>query len=408
MITPVINHYISLYAKRILLVQSVLVFDKNEIIKYNYTTEIKNAIKTDDILKIIHNIRNKDEDCFKKLSYNVDKLIDNFLNKLKESGVSTDLFEYLTDKNEQCLSVQLWDIASLNIKQGEDVIGVELAERYELELSAILSCYNEHFSSNELWKKQSANQVHQSALSRTDVLNDHQVLLSERVCVEISQVNYPELRQISAKRLFTYGYDSTSIFLWGYLVMVSAGYEICEMKSNLLHNKMIQLIKESSKNYEGNKQITVDKQLISIEMEQYAALGKISIEERHKYYINKGLKIRGLIVIQEHVEKIFNKMKELSEVTLAADTTQINSEINVLLKEVQIMNKNQGETSTRLSILSLILAFAAIFPLVNFIINIIPSLNNPKGLLLIFFGSVLLLILITIIILNRKRRNAGE
>lgn len=399
-ITPKINHYVTIYSRRILLVQSVLMFDKNKITKYSYITEINRSIRTNDLFAIIHAIKNKEKDYNKKLSDNVERIIDSFLSPIKKVATQTALFTYSTDKNEQCLSIQIWDIASLSLQKDEDILGIELSTRYELELSAILSCYNEHFNSNGLWKIQSANQVHQSTLSRTDVLNDHQVLLSERVCVEISQVDYPELRQISANRLLTYGYDSTSIFLWGYLVMVSAGYEVCDTKANKLHDKMLQLVTDCTKTYRDIKQITVEKQLISKQIEQYGALEKVCIEERHKHFINKGLKIRGLISIQEHAEKIFIKMKELSEVTLAADTSQTSNEISALLKEVKIMNIKQEESSSRLSILSLVLAFSAVIPLTEFIVKVIPRWDNPVGMILALFGTGLALGLISWLILR--------
>lgn len=402
LITPTLKHYIHIYSKKILMVQSILLFDRNKITKYNAITKITSPIKTNDILIVIHNFKDKEKDCYKKLNRSVNKLTEKLISQIKRQKIKKEESVYLTNKHEQCISVQIWDIASLKLKEGEDIVGVELSTRYELELSAILSCYNEHFSSNELWKNQSANQVHQSALSRTDVLNDHQVLLSERVCVEISQVNYPKLRQISANRLFTYGYDSTSIFLWGYLIMVSAGYEVCDNKTNILHKKMIEMISESIKNYEGMKNIIVEKQLISKEIEHYDGIVKISIEERHKEYIKKGLNIRGLLNVKNHMDSVFSEMKELSEVTLAADTTKINNEINSLLKEVQVMNQNQGEASSKIALLSLILAFSAIFPLISFVVSVFPSLNNPIGLVIVLVLCVVILLVITKILLKRS------
>lgn len=326
----------------------------------------------------------------------------NFAFLVYKKNDKRDIFTFLSDKNEQCISVQIWDIESLKIKKGDEIIGTELSDRYELELAAILSCYNEHFSSNELWKKQSANQVHQSALSRTDVLNDHQVLLSERVCLEISQVDYPEFRQISASRLFILGYDSTSIFLWGYLIMLSAGYEICDLKTDKLHLEMLKLSSEPNINYEELKKITIQKQYISKEIEQYNDLEKISIEERHKEYIKKGIKIRGLLDIRNHMDIVFNKMQELSEIILSTDSTIISNEINTLLKEVRAMNENQSEASKRLSLLSVILAFSAVFPLINFLVQVFPRFNNQIGLIRLFSFSLALLIFISYFVLKKK------
>jgi|GEM_PF-4463668 len=379
-------------------------FDKNKITNYCGVTEINRPLKTSDILTIIHAIKNKEEDCNKAMSITVDKIIASFLKLAKINNADIPLFPYLKIRNDQCLSIQIWDIASYCVEKGKAIIGEDLSLRYELELSALLSCYNEHFSSNELWKMQSANQVHRSALSRTDVLNDHQVLLSERVCLEISQVNYPKLRPISAKRLFTYGYDSTSIFLWGYLVIVSAGNEVCEIKASQLHEEMLILFSEKGEKNDKIEQMIVQKQLISREIDQYNALEKICIEERHKDFIKGGLKIKGLHIIQEHVERIFMSIKELSDTTLAADTSKTSSEISSLLKEVRSMNDKQSESSSRLSILGLILAFSAVVPITEFIIKIVPSWGNSKSMLIILSATTSVLLFITLIIIYKKRK----
>lgn len=372
-INPVVNHFITLYSKSILLIQSIIVFDKRQITKFPNITEIKTPIKTNHILNIIHKIKNKDDDWHKELNIDVEKTIKSFLEQSVK--YTPNLFVNISNKNQQSLSLQIWDIESELFNKEKDIVGEELAKCYELELSAILSCYNEHFSTNELWKQQSANQVHRSALSKTDVLLDHQVLLSERVCVEISQVDYPVLRSISAARLFTYGYDSTSIFLWGYIVLICAGYEKCDIRSNNIHTDIIQRTEKHDWENEDIIRITIDKQRISKEINKYSSLKDVCIEERHKDFIENGVKIKGLKQIQDRIKQVFDEMNELSNLFVATDTSSTSNEINDLLKEVKELNNRNGNSSTSLALISVFVATLTLISLKDDLSSIIPLQN---------------------------------
>jgi hypothetical protein len=285
---------------------------------------------------------------------------------IEKEKINTSIFLDISNEDQQSLSLQIWDIASKTFREEEEINGEELASCYELELSAILSCYNEHFSKDGLWKQQSANQVHRSALSKTDVLMDHQVLLSERVCIEISQVNHPILRPISATRLSAYGYDSTSIFLWGYIVIMNIGYVICDIKSSSLQNKMKEMIKKAkdSNSWTSNDilRFTIDKQDISRELDIYSSLKNICIEERHKDFINNGATIKGLVEIHDRINRVFSEINELSRLFIESETSSKSNEIGELLKEVKELNKRNGDTSTSLSLISV---FVAIFALIS-------------------------------------------
>ena len=414
LVVPKVTHYINVYNKNILLIQSVIIFDKSEVTKYNGVTKIDKPIKTDDILKIIHNIKIKDEIWNKEFSSGINDTVEMFLTSITFGKLQRpSFFAISSDKNEQCLSVQIWDIASLKINDGEDVIGEELASRYELEISAILSCYNEHFTKNGLWKKQSANQVIQSVKLRTDVLNDHKILRNERVCVEISQVNHPEFRDISAIRLCTYGYDSTSMFLWGYLVIMCAGFEMCDIKSNKLRDTIVCESKnyENNLNHDGEKvykdiiHITAEMQEISKEMDLLSLMDNMCIEERHRDFMNEGAKIRGLTSLRDHVKENFKNTKEISSMILSTDSSKSSNEISELLKEVQEIKFKNEKTATVLSVISIIIGCTFVIPITEFVTNTFPQLNNYINRLQILAystGIVVIALLAVWIALKKK------
>ena len=401
-VRPIINYYVTLFSKNILLIQSVIVFDRNDVTSFSGKTIIPSPLSTNDILKIIHSLKNAQEDWHNEMISEVDRLVDWFLYFLRLEHPLTS-FISISDQNEQCLSFQIWDIESIRFKEDDEVNGAVLAERYELELSAILSCHNEHFSKDELWKKASANQVHSSALSKTDVLMDHQVLVSERVCVEISQVDHPTLRHISELRLSTYGYDSTSIFLWGCLVITNVGLEVCNTKAIGLQERITEHTLKHDWTNEEVLRVAVDKQKISKEIDQYSSLKKLCIERRHKDFISNGEKIKGIDDTKIHINQVFESMKELSSLFVATDTSSNSNEISELLKEVKEMNKQDGIAATLLAIIGILVGVLTINP----ISELLPTINKNDTWKLIVLG-VFIGVGISVLLYNVKKFLRGK
>ena len=405
-VTPKVRHYITIYAKKIILVQSVIVFDLKNVTQYECCTLIDFPLNTDDLLKIIQAIKKKNNDSYAALSGAIKKLLNDFSNLVGEDDMFTVVAD--TKEAEESVGIQIWDIANLKVEDNANIIGRELEERYKLELAALLAYNNEHFSSNQLWRKQSANTVRESALSRSDVLNDHQVLVNERVCLEISQVNVPELRSISASRLNTYGYDSTSIFLWGYIQIVRENHSKCSSEASELRNKVSDFLTQENIDVNDFKSIVIEKMRLSEQMELYSRIKNSCIEERHQHFIMHGMEVTGLQSIQKDINEIFLQIKEGIDVAIATQTSNTNSEMSEVLKTMKEMSKHQAESSTKLGVIGIIFAVPAVCTLCDFIVSLNNKWNTLFWKLTVLFICLIIIISCLVFIYGKNKNKERE
>ena len=408
-IIPKLSQTVTLYSRRILLITSIVLFDRREVSRHPDVTNVERPLNTDDILKLIHDVQTDGHECNVTYAQTLDGTISDFLAQCPAENNPRLTFK----KSDKSIAVQIWDIASLKVKKKQEIDGEELSKKYAWEIAALLSCYNEHFARDGLWRQQSPTQVDRTVRAETDVLRDHRILVSEQVCLEISQIDHPKLRAVSASRLYSYGYDSTSIFLWGYLVMLTAGIEDCEIRSKRLMNQMLTELNEKQKDQVANPAsangssrrdrlnwFVVQRMQISQDAERLESLVNQCIEERHKFFLKRGSDIRGFNATSSQVSDTFEKAKELafdySQVILAADSSDSNEHTNQLLQELKSLNQEQSESSRRIGVLNILVGYLAVVPVTEFFVGLIPSLNTVVGKSLTAIGMLILISLILI------------
>jgi hypothetical protein len=120
---------------------------------------------------------------------------------------------------ERSMAIQLWDLDGSCVDDNSQprkpapYRGLEETQRYAWELSAILSFATDHVVKDRLWLKRTPSQVFAEVSEGFAFFDDHIVLLNRNCCVEISHLPI-DLRERSRYRMQSYGFDSSSIFIW--------------------------------------------------------------------------------------------------------------------------------------------------------------------------------------------------
>ena len=345
-----LNHYVLFYSKRAILLQTVILFDFNRIGKHehNSVTNLSQPLSTTHLLRLIHNIK-KSEDFSKTLIGRLNKV-------LGPLRVSTENC-CMTNWNEQNIAIQIWDVASLPgeiaskpILSGES----DLAKRYEIDLAALLLLYDERHTSGENWMYLSSVRVRGALDSGTDATVDHRILSSDRVCVEISQIDKPSISDISETRLRTYGYDSTSAFLWGYLSLIESGLNYCNYVLKNLCDSV-----ENELSTDGIKKLSSRRYEVLLLRDQYQSIGKSCIESRHKEFIRKGM-------VKKHLSEELGMINTLDKRFRDLSNLSIITELKNLQEKFQSYTREQDETNDRISMIGLLLALTSIIPVPGF------------------------------------------
>lgn len=386
-VIPKVRHYLVIYDRNTIVIQSVIVFDKNNVSNFRNSVSLNSPLDTDGILQIIFDIKTKEKNGYGMMKTAIFKILQKFTTIVGEENCIDGSADY--EEDNESVGIQIWDIDNLDKSKGE-VRGEDLEKKYQRELSALMNYKNEHFSLNHMWLSQSTNSVKETMRLHTDVLNDHRILQSERVCVEISQVNYPELRDISASRLTEYGYDSTSIFLWNYIQIIKKYYSRCQNEASILRNDVQELLTSSEKIKVAEKarKITKKKTELYKKLEIHNRIKNSCIENRHKEFIEHGMEATGLDSVYEDMGDIFNQITDGVNVALSAQTSYSNSEMTTILSEIERINFFQSISSTRLALIAIIFAVPSVCTLTDFVVSFNNDWDNLIGRLIILFIAI--------------------
>lgn len=120
------------------------------------------------------------------------------------------------------LGVMLW---SFNGTDGRDPSapfgGAAEAAAYSWELAALLSYTVDHMREPGLWRRQSSEQIHAVLRTGFSFLDDHIVFANATCCLEVAHLP-GWFRGRSRARLEAYGFDSSSLFVFGVSVLRGA------------------------------------------------------------------------------------------------------------------------------------------------------------------------------------------
>lgn len=388
-ITPMVCHYLIVYNRNTIVIQSVIVFDRRNVSGFYNSVSLDSPLDTDGILQIIFDIKTRNQNGYKCMQSDITRILRKFSNIIGEKDILDASADY--EEDNESVGIQIWDINNLDIYNGE-ILGENLENKYQRELSALMNYKNEHFSLNHMWKSQSINSVKENMRLHTDVLNDHRILQSERVCIEISQVDWPELRPISASRLQEYGYDSTSIFLWNYIQIIKKYYSQCQNEASILRNNVQELLDLTEKDEVAKKAsyITKKKTELYKDLEIHNRIKNSCIENRHKEFIEHGMEATGLDSIYKDMEEIFHQITEGVNVSLSARTSYSNQEMTYILSAIKKINMLQSHSSTRLALIAIIFAIPSVCTLTDFMISFNSSWENPCGKFIALAISIIL------------------
>lgn len=413
-----LNHYVLIYAKRAILLQTILIFDKRGIIDAGNADimSIKKPLSITNLLAIIHDIKNSNPNAGnagQKFWNIIETRLDQICSSLKiddSSSFGDPEQNKQTKENEQNIAIQIWDIANLptNLNQN-NISGEYLEKRYELELATLLLLYDEHHTRNGEWKRLSLNQIKRVVGNKTDVLNDHRILVSERICVEISQVDKPSFSDISRRRLSVYGYDSTSTFLWGYLSIIEIGLRKCvrDLKN------LCQCISED-KATPVNEILDLSKkrQQVLRLRDQYQSVDEMCIERRHKAFIVRGTTVKQLNNVVENIDRANQHFQNSANLAISEMTAETSVEIRNLIEAFQEYTEEQDRSNDKVTILSLVLAATSIFAAAEYIESWCSELNHLiKGIILggcVVLGVLGVVVTCCVLKIKKKRRSSKK
>lgn len=356
-----LNHYVLIYAKRAILLQTILIFDVQNKIKdtENIKTPITNPLSVTNLLAVIHDIKNSETTAGVEFYKIIKDKLDRICDSLDIEG-GDSLRE--TQPQEQNIAIQIWDIASLPTDLGQDKISGDYLEgRYELDLAALLLLYDWHHTKDGLWKQLSSSRIREAVANRTDVLNDHRILASEMICIEISQVDKPYFTAISKCRLSLYGYDSTSTFLWGYLSIIEIGIKNCvsvlkKLCTCVLYDAHMDILDLSKKSYQ-----------VLLLKDQYLSIGEMCIEGRHKEFISRGITKKHLNEVKESINRADQQFQDLSNLSISETTSKSSIEISELFKAFRGYTEEQDRQNDKISKLGLALAGISLIAVIEYI-----------------------------------------
>jgi len=404
-----LNHYVLIYAKRAILLQTILIFDVQNKIEdtENIKTPITNPLSVTNLLAVIHDIKNSETTAGVEFYKIIKDKLDRICDSLDIEG-GDSLRE--TQPQEQNIAIQIWDIASLPTDLGQNKISGDYLEgRYELDLAALLLLYDWHHTKDGLWKQLSSSRIREAVANRTDVLNDHRILASEMICIEISQVDKPSFSKISERRLSVYGYDSTSTFLWGYLSIIEIGLRKCV--SDL--KKLCQHIPED-KATPVNKILELSKkrQQVLLLRDQYQSIDEMCRESRHKAFIVRGTTVKQLNNVVENIDRANQHFQNSANLAISEMTAETSVEIRNLIEAFQEYTEEQDRSNDKVTILSLVLAATSIFAAAEYIESWCSELNHLiKGIILggcVVLGVLGVVVTCCVLKIKKKRRSSKK
>jgi hypothetical protein len=288
--------------------------------------DVDRALLAADVLKLISELNEVHSTRFETLRQLRQQYLDTAFGpgKLVHHGMT---------RSRKNVGIQIWSIANLaaailsgsNARPPTLQDGKVLSETYGWEIAALMDC-----GSDLMLKDRNARTTrHQEQIialleKGTEILSDHRVLIQRSVCLEISQINSPTLRPRSENRLYDYGFDSTSLYLWCILAAQEAVLlSFNDQMSEAL--RRVQQLLESPTTTEVRSEL---KNLISVKVGWYRALDGVvwlssrMREERHVRFFKQAEKSWGLdSMLSEVNQKLRAYTETLAEIQRLIDLT---------------------------------------------------------------------------------------
>ncbi len=164
-------------------------------------------------------------------------------------------------------AMQVWNLdGTTDRDSGRRYEGLRESAEYAWEIAALLSYSSDHLLEGDLWVQRNPQQVFNQVRVGSAFFDDHMVFVTTDCCLEMSHLP-AWLRDRSAYRLATYGYDSSSIFVWSAealkaAVLTDLGRRYRERLSELTAREQLGAVEQS--------------QIASLQVEQVGLLDRIT------------------------------------------------------------------------------------------------------------------------------------
>lgn len=307
------------------------------------------------------------------------------------------------NQSRSILAMQVWDIANLTLTPRKKVDGVKLCFSYGWEVSALLEANCDVIWHKEGWKRnRRRDQVTKHFENASDVLADHRVLRNRSVVLEICQVNHPEIGVRSAQRLASFGYDSTSVFLWGHLALEEFVLEFYSKELSVMLSNSNQVLSSMSANADRvysrddtSRAILLD--LLKVKTDIYYALDNVSwitedmIEDRHVTFFRSSNRDRGF---DELIGVIERKLGELSSISTDMNQVLLLADQRNTLHDLHSLTQATARAKRSIDIFFFVMTAAQATILSDYFTSLIPALHTPawkSAIALALFGLAILM-----------------
>jgi hypothetical protein len=205
----------------------------------------------------------------------------------------------------------------------------------------------------------------------------------------------PELLERTTSRLSVYGYDSTSIFLWGSLAVLDF---VTSYYNNYLSGMLSEVHKLTTLHAANSEKLqdTLSK-IIQLKLEIYRALDRVywlfeaMPEARRLQFFREGV---ASLRLGDEVNQVERKLNALSSIFEDISQTVTSADENTTIREIRDLGVASDNTAKIVLFLSALTAITASIELASFLSNILNGFITPmwEGLLALFSFSCIILL----------------
>lgn len=394
--------FFQIIADKFLLTTTVVNIDLKNVTLSSNKIHVSKPLKADDVLEMITQLNEPGKTPFNQLAERRKKAIQDCFGLTIHSD---------SIQSRKTLGIQIWDLENLKIENESPITGIKLLNDFGWEISALLQSNSDLIRKHKEWRRQSKDRIEKLFQNISSVLSDHAVVTNGSICLEISQVNYPVLTERSSDRIMIFGYDSTSIYLWGYLALLEF---VLNYYNATLSSMLYQARQTITKQSTTDKKIIIDydkareliKTVVNIKTEIYDSLDNVywitgnMNEQRHvDFFQNSATSLR----LDKEVIRIEQKLDQLTSITSDIEEVLLSLDQRDTMQKIKVLTEKTAETNRVLEFLSVVAAIASSVIFTQFLASIFTVMSDP--IFQISLTVVLILSILVIYVILRREKN---
>jgi hypothetical protein len=423
--------HVTIFADQFILLETMFVIDRRQLFPNIASMQPHRPLTTSELLSLFLEI-NADGDIF----HRVEAVRLGIVGDLR--GLLDIQLARTVHSSRKYSAIQIWDIEGLTEWAATNSWlpnGRQIVNTFAWELSALLNVNSDLNRRVRTWKDRTHEQVKNQIDVGIDAVAIHRVLVNEFVCMEVTQIDYPSgADSRSLQRMESYGYDSTSIFLWSYIVaqnclLVTLSRSASERLAQL--GKALNVLDTKSA-VDGLRQdfLVAVKESLRFRSRTYEVLEKLYWlsdkvkEPRHaRFILDQQTRARGPDVRRE----LKLKLDELRDITMGAAQLNIDIENQASIEQLREVAAAQrdavkdihhvattiSESERRLGFIKFLFSATAIFGFSDFMIGV-TGVSQPIWMWQLIWGGVAVLVLGIVYALSQrpsktsKKKNGKE